>query len=133
MLYDNDFRLANPPFFPLPSLSCPVTMQFILALLLAPIFGAFFSILPIFTQGQAKYHEKKGISLMKILRIFSHPGTKIHSILSMQKVKMCRIVSVPLPPLRAGIWGVFLSQKAAGKSLLSVCLPFQGGLSVFFI
>lgn len=38
----------------------------------------------------------------------------------MQKVKMCRTVSVPLPPLRAGIWGVFLSQKAAGNRQITV-------------
>lgn len=42
VLYDYDFRLANPPFFSLPSLSSPVTMQFILGLLLAPTFGVFF-------------------------------------------------------------------------------------------
>lgn len=55
----------------------------------------------------------------------------------MQKVKMCRTLSVPLPPLRAGpgspagIWGVFLSQKAAGNRQITViCVSSFSGRAV---
>lgn len=127
MLYDYDFRLANPPFFPLPSLSSPVTMQFILGLLLAPTLVFFSPILPIFTT----------FTVMKILRIFSHPGTVISQDPFHAESEMCRTVSLPLPPLRAdsgspaGIWGVFLSQKAAGNRQITViCVSSLSGRAV---
>ena len=75
--------------------------------------------------------------MVKIWRVLSHPATKSHSILSMQKVKTCRAVSVPLLPLRigpgspAGIWGVFPSQKAAGNRQITViCVSSFSGRSV---
>lgn len=56
----------------------------------------------------------------------------------MQKVKMCRAVSVPLPPLRAGsgspagIQGVFPSQKAAGnKQITVICASSFSGRAVY--
>lgn len=132
VLYDNDFRLANPPFFPLPALSCPVTMQFILGLLLAPTFGAFFSILPIFTQGQAQYHEKKGISLMKILTIFSHPGTKnsqhpFHA--ESENVQNCLC---PSPSTEGWNLGCF-SQSEGSRQITVICVSsFSGRAECLF-
>lgn len=50
---------------------------------------------------------------------------------------MCRTVSVPLSPLRAGcgspagIWGVFLSQKAAGnREITVICVSSFSGRAV---
>lgn len=129
----------DPVFRPThPSLPSHGTLLFILG----PLFAQFF-IFPVLYQLKAKHnHERKGVSVVQMQKIFSHLATKTHRILSVHKMKIYRAVSVPVTPLRAGpgnpagIRGVFPSQKAAGnrqKSLLSVSLPSQGELCIFFI
>lgn len=79
---------------------------------------------------------------MKIMRIFSHTGTKISQDPFHAESENMQNMSLSLS-LHQGLVletlpesGVFFSvrrQQATGKSLLSVCLPFQGQLCVFFI